>query len=35
MTLRTHAEAIAGAATRLNDLREAWLIPFPNHPCTL
>jgi hypothetical protein len=33
--LRTHAEAIARAAKRLNDLREAWLIPFPNLPCTL
>ena len=26
-TLRTHAEAIARAAKRLNDLREAWLNP--------
>ena len=33
--LRTHAEAIAIAAKRPTDLREAWLIPSPNHPCTL
>ena len=27
MTVRTHAEAVARAAKRLNDLREAWLNP--------
>jgi prephenate dehydratase len=32
---RTRVEAIARTAKGLNDLREAWLIPLPNHPCTL